>query len=229
MLFELNLCIEYKSNRSNFIDESFRRFNYENLDENKISNLNKLVLKNDESSTQIRDELRRSDDQSAISIISRKTSQITSNSKTIKRKNIENDSSDNQNNKSNVQRVNMMTLIVRTKASSSSNKRLVFTINDDVSQEQIAFVSFTTRKHHEISKKTFRLVKKNKLLSREAICAVVLRNIDIVVSLMKFRTILEILQESDQFAQKKRFHAVTSISRNAKFTENLNDNRTNNS
>ncbi len=62
MLFELNLCIEYKSNRNNLVDESFRRFDYENLDEDKILNLNKLVLKNDESSTQIRDELRKSDD-----------------------------------------------------------------------------------------------------------------------------------------------------------------------
>jgi hypothetical protein len=72
-------------------------------------------------------------------------------------------------------------------------------------------------------------VKEEKLLSREAICVVALRDIDIVVSSMKLRTILEILQEFDQFAQKKSFHAVTSISRDARFTENSNDNRTNNS
>ncbi len=123
----------------------------------------------------------------------------------------------------------MMTLAMRTRTSSSLNERLMFTVNDDVSRRRIAFVSFTIRKHHEISKKTFRLVKKEKLLSRKTICAIALRDIDIVVSSMKLRTILEILQESDQLAQKKRFHAVTSISRNARFTENSNDDRTSNS
>ncbi len=95
MFFEQNLCIEYKSSRNNLVDESFRRSDYENLDEDKFLNLNKLILKNDESLIQIRNELRRSNDQSAISIISKKISQITSNSKTIKRENIENDLFDN--------------------------------------------------------------------------------------------------------------------------------------
>jgi hypothetical protein len=96
-------------------------------------------------------------------------------------------------------------------------------------QNNTSAVSLTTRKHREIFKRTFHLVKEQKQLSREVICAVALRDVDVVMSLMKLRTILEILQESDQLAQEKRSHAVTSVSKNAKFVENSKSSRKSNS
>ncbi len=215
-LSELNLQIEYKSNRNNSANESSRRSDYENIDENKILNLNKLILKDDESSTHVKNELRKAKEQSAISTSTKKINQTFSEKKTIEMKNIKNDFFNNLNNTNIVQRV-MITLIVKTRILSSS-KSLVFAVNESASKIRIEFDTFTIRKRFEISNKTFRLVKKENKLSRKAICAIDLKNVNVVVSSMKFRTILQMLQEIDQLVQKKRLHVIiTSATKKVRF------------
>jgi hypothetical protein len=127
-LSELNLRIEYRSSRNNFVDKSSRRLDYENIDENKILNLNKLILRNDEFWIYIMNEFRRAHDQFTFSIVVKKISQIIFESKTIRMKNNENDAFNKLNDTNTAQRATM-TLIVRTKTSSSLSKKFVFTID----------------------------------------------------------------------------------------------------
>jgi hypothetical protein len=178
--------------------------------------LNKLILKDDESSTHVKNELRKAKEQSAISTSTKKINQTFSEKKTIEMKNIKNDFFNNLNNTNIVQRV-MITLIVKTRILSSS-KSLVFAVNESASKIRIEFDTFTIRKRFEISNKTFRLVKKENKLSRKAICAIDLKNVNVVVSSMKFRTILQMLQEIDQLVQKKRLHVIiTSATKKVRF------------
>jgi hypothetical protein len=226
-LSDLNLQIEYKSNKNNSADESSRRSNYENIDENKILNLNKLILRNDESSIHVKNELRKTDEQFAISTSMRKISQTLSKSKTIEMKNIKNDLFNNLSNTNIVQRV-MIILTVRTRTLSSS-KNLVSAVNENASKNRIELDTFTIRKRFKISNRTFSLVKKENKLFRKTICAIALKNVDVVVSSMTFRTILQMLQKTDQLVQKKRLHVIiTSTTKKMRFAnESKNDRRDN--
>jgi hypothetical protein len=75
------------------------------------------------------------------------------------------------------------------------------------------------KKQHEKFKKTFRLVVKETedFVSKKTIEKIVYKNINFVNSLIEFRIVLKILQEFDQFAQKKTIQAASSIIQKTKF------------
>ncbi len=62
------------------------------------------------------------------------------------------------------------------------------------------------KKQHEKFKKTFRLVIKEteNFVSKKAIEEIVYKNINFVNFSIEFRIVLKILQQFDQFAQKKK-------------------------
>jgi hemolysin activation/secretion protein len=94
-------------------------------------------------------------------------------------------------------------LIVKTRV--LSTKEFVFVIQTKASQARFESRSLVIRKQHEKFKKTFRLVVKEteNSVSKEAIEEVAHKNINFVNFSIELRIVLKILQQSDQFAQKK--------------------------
>jgi hypothetical protein len=86
------------------------------------------MMKNGELLIHIMNKSRRSNDMSAISNFAKKINQIIFDSKTIDTKNNENDLFNKLKNTSIAQRV-IMTLIMKTRTSSSLNEKFMFTID----------------------------------------------------------------------------------------------------
>jgi hypothetical protein len=222
-LSDLDLLIKYRLDRSNFVDDLFRRSNY--MIE-KTLHVNQLILRNDEFSNQLKNNNRRLDEQSAISRFVKKISQVSLFSKTFDE--LRNDFINTQNSKSIASRAHVE-LIMRTRTlSSSSTEALVFAVNNAF-QERLENRSFEIWKHHESQKRAFRLVKKKIDVSKQEIIIVVSQDIDIVDSFVKLRIILKILQESDQLAQEKWSHVATSTLKKREIEERIkNDRKMNN-
>jgi hypothetical protein len=116
--------------------------------------------------------------------------------------NIENDFIRNEKSQSIISYA-YVNFIVRTRI--LSTKEFVFAIQTKAFQTKFESRSIVIKKQHENFKKTFCLVvKKTKdSVSRKTIEEVVHININFVNSSIEFRIVLKILQQSDQFAQKK--------------------------
>jgi hypothetical protein len=95
----------------------------------------------------------------------------------------------------------------------------VSAVQTRASQARFGSRSFVIRNQHEKFKKTFRLVVKETedSVSRKAIEEIAHKNINFVNSLIELRIVLKILQQSDQFAQKKTTQAASSIIEKTKF------------
>jgi hypothetical protein len=75
------------------------------------------------------------------------------------------------------------------------------------------------KKQHEKFKKTFYLVvkKTEDFVSKKAIEEIAHKNINLVNFSIEFRMILKILQQLNQFAQKKTIQTALSITEKTKF------------
>jgi hemolysin activation/secretion protein len=107
--------------------------------------------------------------------------------------------------------------IVRTRILSTEES--VFAIQTKAFQTRFESRSLVIRKQHEKFKKTFRLVVKEtkNSVSRKAIEEIAHKDINFVNFSIELRIVLKILQQSDQFAQKKTTQAVSSVTEKAKF------------
>jgi hypothetical protein len=146
----------------------------------------------------------------------KKNRQFSSKSKTANEMNIENDLIRNEKSRSIASHA-YVNFIVRTKI--LSTKEFVFAIQTKASQARFESRSLVIKKQHEKFKKTFRLVVKETKdsVSRKAIEEIAHKNINFVNSSIELRIVLKILQQSDQFAQKKTIQAASSITEKAKF------------
>jgi type IV secretory pathway VirJ component len=146
----------------------------------------------------------------------KKNRQFSSESKTTNEMNIENDLIRNENSRSIVSHA-YVNFIVRTKV--LSTEEFVSAIQTKAFQARFESRSLVIRKQHEKFKKTFRLVvkKTEDSVSRKAIEEIAHKNINFVNSSIELRIVLKILQQSDQFAQKKTTQAVSSIIEKTKF------------
>jgi hypothetical protein len=146
----------------------------------------------------------RKEDDELSSILSsmKKNRQSFSKSKTANEMNIENDLIRNEKTRNIVSHA-YNNLIVRTKI--LSTKEFVFAIQTKNFQTRFESRSLVIKKQHEKFKKTFRLVikKTEDSVSKKAIEEIAHKNINFVNFLIQFRIVLKILQQSDQFAQKK--------------------------
>jgi hypothetical protein len=134
----------------------------------------------------------------------KKNRQFSSKSETANEMNIENDLIRNEKSQ-NITSHAYVNLVVKTKI--LSTKRFVSAIQTKVFQTRFESRSFVIKKQHEKFKETFCLVvkeTKNSVL-KKAIEEIVHKNINFVNFSIEFRIVLKILQQFDQFAQKKRF------------------------
>jgi hypothetical protein len=200
----LDLSIEYRPGRSNPADGPSRRPDY--MDEEAL-HVNQLILRNDGSSNQLRDGNRGSGGQPAVPGPVEEVSQAPLLSETFD--GLRNDPINTQNSGSIAPRAHVG-LTVRTRALPSSSTGAPVSAANNASQERPGGRPPGVRKHHEGQKRAFRLVKKENDVSRQEIVAVVSQDIDIADPPVELRTILKILQESDQLAQEKWLHAATS-------------------
>jgi hypothetical protein len=221
----LNLHIEYRSSKLNLADDSSRRFDYESNESiivNAIAkNDNKLIVNRVHVQAFIVEhdsQKNREKDDESSSILSsmKKNRQSSSKSKTANEMNIENDFIRNEKTRNIVLHA-YVNLIVRTRI--LSTKESVFAIQTKAFQTRFESRSFVIKKQHEKFKKTFRLVvKKTKdFVSKKTIEKIAHKNINFVNSLIELRIVLKILQQSDQFAQKKTIQAASSIIEKTKF------------
>jgi hypothetical protein len=146
----------------------------------------------------------------------KKNRQFSSESKTANEMNIENDFIRNKKTRSIASHA-YANLIVRTRI--LSTKEFVFAIQTKAFQTRFESRSFVMKKQHEKFKKTFRLVvkKTENSVSKKAIKEIVHKDINFVNSLIEFRIVLKILQQSDQFAQEKTTQTASSITEKARF------------
>jgi hypothetical protein len=146
----------------------------------------------------------------------KKNRQSSSKSKTTNEMNIENDFIRNKKTRSTVSHA-YVNLIVRTRI--LSTEEFVFAIQTRTFQTRFESKSLVIRKQHEKFKKTFRLVVKETEDSvfKEAIKEIAHKDINFVNLSIEFRIVLKILQQSDQFAQKKTIQAASSVIEKAKF------------
>jgi hypothetical protein len=130
--------------------------------------------------------------------------------------NIENDLIRNENSRSIVSHA-YVNFIVRTRILSTEES--VFAIQTKISQARFESRSLVIKKQHEKFKKTFRLVVKETedSVSRKAIEEIAHKDINFVNFSIELRIVLKILQQSDQFAQKKTTQAASSIIEKTKF------------
>ncbi len=137
-------------------------------------------------------------------------------SKTTNKMNIENDLIRNKKTRSIVSHA-YVNLIVRTKI--LSTEKFVFAIQTKAFQTRFESKSLVIKKQHEKFKKTFRLVvkKTENSVSKKAIEKIVYKNINFVNFSIELRIVLKILQQSDQFAQKKTTQAASSIIEKTRF------------
>ncbi len=224
-LNDLNLHIEYKSNKQNSADDSFRRFDYESNESiivNAIANdVNTLIMNrvyvhayNVEHDSQ----MNRNDELSSILSSMKKNCQFSSKSKTANKMNIENDFIRDENFESTASHA-YVNLIVRTRV--LSTKELVFAIQTKAFHARFDSRSFEIRKQHEKFKKTFRLVveETENIVSKEAIKKIALKDINFTKSSIELRIVLKILQKFNQFAQKRMIQTVQTIIVNARFDD----------
>jgi hypothetical protein len=132
----------------------------------------------------------------------KKNRQSSSESKTTNEMNIENDFIRNEKSRSIISHA-YVNLIVRTRI--LSTKKFVFAIQTKASQTRFESRSLVIRKQHEKFKKTFRLVVKEieNSVSKKTIEEIAHKDINFVNFSIEFRIVLKILQQFDQFAQKK--------------------------
>ncbi len=208
-LNDLNLHIEYKSNKQNSADDSFRRLDYESNESiivNAITNnVNELIMSrvHVHAFNVERDSLMNRDDESSSTLFSmKKNRQFSSNSKTANRMNIENDFIRDKNFESTASHA-YINLVVRTRI--LSTKELVFAIQTKAFDARFDSRSFEIKKQHEKFKKTFCFVveETENIVSKKAIKKIVLKDINFTKSSIELRIVLKILQKSDQFAQKR--------------------------
>jgi hypothetical protein len=221
----LNLHIEYQSNKLNFADDSFRQLDYESNESiivNAIAkNDNKLIVNRVHVQAFIvehdsQKDRKENDESSSILSSMKKNRQSFSKSKTANEMNIENDFIRNEKTRSTVSHA-YVNLIVRIKI--LSTKEFVFAIQTKAFQTRFESKSFMIKKQHEKFKKTFRLVvKKTKdSVSRKTIEEIVQKNINFVNFSIEFRIVLKILQQFNQFAQKKTTQVAFSIIEKTRF------------
>jgi hypothetical protein len=146
----------------------------------------------------------------------KKNRQFSSELKTANEMNIENDLIRNEKTRSIVSHA-YVNLIVRTKI--LSTEEFVSAIQTKAFQARFESRSFVIKKQHEKFKKTFRLVAKETedSVSRKTIEEIVHKDINFVNFSIELRIVLKILQQFDQFAQKKTIQAASSITEKAKF------------
>ncbi len=202
-LSDLNLHIEYKSNKQNSANDSFRRFDYE-LNESIIvnaitNNVNKLIMSrvhvhafNVERNSLIN----RNDESSSILFSMKKDRQFSSNSKTTNKMNIENDFIRDENFES-IALYAYVNLVVRARV--LSTKELMFAIQTKAFHARFNSRSLEIKKQHEKFKKTFRLVveETKNIVSKKSIKKIVLKDINFTKSSIELRIVLKILRKSD--------------------------------
>jgi hypothetical protein len=224
-LSDLDLHIEYKSNKQNSADDSSRRLDYESNESiivNAIANdINTLIISrvhvhvyNVESDSQTN----RNDELSSILFSMKKNCQFSSNLKTANTMNIENDFIRDKNFE-NIASHAYVNLIVRTRI--LSTEELVFAIQTKAFHAWFDSRSFEIKKQHEKFKKTFCFVveETKNIVSREAIKKIALKDINFTKSSIELRIVLKILQKSDQLAQKRMTQAAQTIIVNAWFDD----------
>ncbi len=207
----MNLHIEYQSSKLNFANDSFRRFDYksnESIIVNAIANDENMLIVNrvhvqafivEHDSQKNREE---NDESSSILSLMKKNRQFSSELKTTNEMNIENDFIRNENSRSIASHA-YVDLIVKTRI--LLTKEFVFAIQTKTFQTKFESRSLVIKKQHEKFKKTFRfIVKKTEdFVSKEAIEEIAHKNINFVNFSIEFRIVLKILQQFNQFAQKK--------------------------
>jgi hypothetical protein len=146
----------------------------------------------------------------------KKNRQFSSKSKTANEMNIENDFIRNEKSRSIASHA-YINLIVRIKI--LSTEEFVFAIQTKAFQAKFESRSLVIRKQHEKFKKTFRLVvkKTEDSVSKKAIEEIAHKDINFVNFSIEFRIVLRILQQFDQFAQKKTIQAASSIIEKTRF------------
>jgi hypothetical protein len=171
---DLNLHIEYRSNKLNLANDSFRRFDYESnesiivnaiaKDDNKLIvnrvHVQAFIVEHDSQKN------KKKDDESSSTLLSmKKNRQSSSKSKTANEMNIENDLIRNEKTRSIASHA-YVNLIVKTRI--LSTKKSVFAIQTKASQVKFESRSLVIKKQHEKFKKTFHfVVKKNRKLCFE--------------------------------------------------------------
>jgi hypothetical protein len=142
------------------------------------------------------------DESSSILSLMKKNRQFSSELKTTNEMNIENDFIRNENSRSIASHA-YVDLIVKTRI--LLTKEFVFAIQTKTFQTKFESRSLVIKKQHEKFKKTFRfIVKKTEdFVSKEAIEEIAHKNINFVNFSIEFRIVLKILQQFNQFAQKK--------------------------
>jgi hypothetical protein len=162
----LNLHIEYKSNKLNFANDSFRRFDYElnkSIIVNAITkNENKLIVNRVHVQVFIvehdsQKDRKENDESSSILSSMKKNRQSSSKSKTTNEMNIENDLIRNEKSRNIVSHA-YVNFIVRTKI--LSTEKSVSAIQTKAFQAKFESRSLVIKKQHEKFKKTFRFVVK---------------------------------------------------------------------
>ncbi len=213
-LNDLNLHIEYKSNKQNSANDSFRRLDYESKKSiivNVIANdVNTLIVNrvyvhayNVEHDSQ----MNRNDELSSILFSMKKNCQFSSKSETANRMNIENDFIRDENFESTASHA-YANLTVSTRV--LSTKELVSAIQTKAFHVRFDSRLLEIRKQREKFKKTFRLVveETENIVSKKAIKKIALKDINFTKSSIELRIVLKILQKSDQFAQKRMTQAA---------------------
>ncbi len=162
----MNLHIEYKSNKLNFANDSFRRFDYElnkSIIVNAITkNENKLIVNRVHVQVFIvehdsQKDRKENDESSSILSSMKKNRQSSSKSKTTNEMNIENDLIRNEKSRNIVSHA-YVNFIVRTKI--LSTEKSVSAIQTKAFQAKFESRSLVIKKQHEKFKKTFRFVVK---------------------------------------------------------------------
>jgi hypothetical protein len=221
----LNLYIEYRSSKLNLADDSSRRFDYESNESiivNAIAkNDNKLIVNRVHVQAFIVEhdsQKDREEDNESLSTLSsmKKNRQFSSKSKTTNEMNIENDFIRNEKTRSIISHA-YATLIFRTRI--LSTEEFVSAIQTKAFQARFESRSFVIKKQHEKFKKTFRFVVKEtkNSVSRKAIKEIAHKNINFVNFSIELRIVLKILQQFDQFAQKKTTQVASSITEKTRF------------
>jgi hypothetical protein len=156
------------------------------------------------------------DESSSILSSMKKNRSFFSKSKTANEMNIENDFIRNEKTRSIASHA-YVNLIVKTRILSTEES--VSAIQIKAFQARFESRSFVIKKQHEKFKKTFRLVVKETedSVSKKAIKEIARKNINFVNFSIEFRIVLKILQQFDQFAQKKTTQAASSITEKARF------------
>ncbi len=108
-----------------------------------------------------------------------------------------------------------------------STKEFVFAIQTKAFQAKFESRSLVIRKQHEKFKKTFCLVvkKTEDFVSRKAIEKIAHKNINFVNFSIELRIVLKMLQQFDQFAQKKTTQFASSIIEKTKFERDSKEKR----